>query len=214
MKNIITLAVTAALSLSLASAFASQSEGGFSIGVKGGYNTMDYPTSQQSFTDSDGDVLNISGKKDKMVGDLHVAYLWPVADVFQLGAQLGYSYYGKYTISGTDDGISVSGDNKISAINLQLVGQWNIQQWFVQARAGAGYFHQSEAGTNSDSNSSNNKTLPIAGLSGGYFFTDNFSGEVFVDHVFGKNYSTMSDLDNADKPPTMTSAGLGITYSF
>jgi len=208
MKNIITLAVTAALSLSLVSAFASQSEGGFSIGLKGGYNDMSLPTSQGTV-----DGYTLTGKKDKMVGDLHVAYLWPLADVFQLGAQLGYSYYGKYTLTEPGTG---SADDKISAFNLQLVGQWNIQQWFIQARAGAGYFHQSDANFDPDNSKSSNKIAPIAGLSGGYFFTDNFSGEVFVDHVFGKNYSNMSDFStgNANKPPVMTSAGIGITYSF
>ncbi len=211
MKNIITLAVAAALSLSLASAFASQSEGGFSIGVKGGYNNMDLPTSEGTVGD-----FTLTGKKDKMVGDLHMAYLWPVADVFQLGAQLGYSYYGKYTLTETAPETG-STDNKITAFNLQLLGQWNIQQWFVQGRVGAGYFHQSNAGNSADdSTDSSNKIAPIAGLSGGYFFTDNFSAEVFVDHVFGKNYSSMSDFSSSstNKPPVMTSAGLGVTYSF
>jgi len=222
MKNIIKVAVTAALSLSLVGAFASQSEGGFSVGVKGGYNDMAMPMDSSSLKIDGVTVLSVTPKQDHYVADVHVAYLWALSDAFQLGAQLGYDYYGQYKSTVTAGGTSVEGKDKITAPNLQLVGQWNIQQWFIQGRVGAGYFHQSGSasvdGNNVGNSKSSNKAAPIAGVSAGYFFTDNFSGEVFYDHVFGKDYSDANkDLtdNNDDKtPPTMNSIGLGITYSF
>lgn len=207
MKKLTTLAIAAALSLGVTAAYASQSQGGFSIGVKGGYNDMDVPTASDTINGHE-----FTAKKDKYVADIHVAYLWPVADVFQLGGQLGYSYYGKYKITGN----SANADAKFSDPNLQLVGQWNIQQWFVQLRGGVGYFKPSVSNSIADFNYDTKKSWDaIGGASAGYFFTDNFSGEVFVDHVFGKNYSSISDVDtNNAKAPTMTSAGIGLTYSF
>jgi len=207
MRKIVTLAVAAALSLGISAAYASQSEGGFSIGVKGGYNDMDVPTDAGTFG-----AYTVTPKKDKYLADIHADYLWPVADVFQLGGQVGYSYYGKYKLTSNNG----SASSKISALNLQLVGQWNIQQFFVQARVGEGYFHSSNSNSISDTSYDiKNTWAPVAGLSAGYFFTDNFSAEISYDHTFGKNYSSAADLDrNNNKVPTMNSVGVGLTYSF
>lgn len=219
MRTLTALAVAAALSFGVTAAYASQSEGGFSIGVKGGYNDMSVPTASQTYTDIfNGDTVNVSEKKDKYMADIHVAYLWPVADTFQLGGQLGYSYYGKYKTTVTEGSDSTEATAKFFDPNLQLVGQWNIQQWFLQARAGVGYFKPTVSnGSDNDVTYETKSTWdPVAGISGGYFFTDNFSAEVFYDHVFGTNYNSASNLnsDTSNKPPTMNSAGIGITYSF
>ena len=208
MRNIVALAVAAALSFGVSAAYATQTDGGFFIGAKGGYNSMDYPTDSGTFG-----VDTSTGKLSKYMADVHVGYLWPVADVFQLGAQLGYSYYGKYEITETSS--SDVATIKTSSINLELVGQWNIQQFFVQARAGAGNVRPSISGTTDQDVTVKSAWDPMAGLSAGYFFTDNFSAEVYVDHVFGKNYSNFSDMDlTGIKPASMNSAGLGVTYSF
>lgn len=213
--KLLSVAVASALALGASTAYATQSEGGFSIGVKGGYKDIDIPTSSLSGS-IDGKTLSLSSKIDKYVGNIHAGYLWPVADVFQLGGQVGYSYYGQYKLTGTFDGASASIKTTYSSVNLEVVGQWNIQSWFVQLRAGGGYFMQNASDSGAFGNtdhSRDNKWAPIAGVSGGYFFTDNFSGEVFYDHVFGTNYNSTSVL-SADKPATMNMVGVGLTYSF
>ncbi len=218
MKGLTALGVAAALSLGITNAYAGQNEGGFSIGVKGGYNTMDFPTNSQELTDDDGDSLVINGKKDEYIAGVHVDYLWPVADFFELGSQLGYSYYGKYKTNYTYNGVAGSTTYQIGDASFQLVAQWNIQKFFLQLRGGAGYFHTATSNSGADLDPTINKNTwnPLLGASAGLFLTDNFSAEIFVDHVFGQNYGNFIDLANADtiKPATMTSVGLGVAYTF
>lgn len=209
MKKLMMMGAAAALSLSVASAFATQNDGGFYVGVKGGYNNMDVPTGSTI-----GGSATVTGKKDKYVANIHAGYLWPVADQFQLGAQIGYSYFGKYKLTNTTGG---KADIKLSSLNLLAVGQYNIEQWFVQGRVGGGYVHESASGNVAGTDGEvDNKWLVVAGASVGYYFTENFSGQIFYDHYFGQDI-TNSKLANGsanNKPPTMNSVGIGIAYSF
>lgn len=210
MNKLIKTTVGVAIAVGLAStAFATQNDGGLYIGAKVGYNKMDVPTGD--FTVSGA---SLNGKTDKYVGNIHVGYLMPVADQFQLGGQLGYSRYGQYkvTASGAD-----AFKDTISSFNILAVGQWNIEQWFVQGRLGMGRFLAHDSGDASSVAGTNfqNKWIAIAGLSGGYFFSENLSGEVFYDHSFGKNLKASNMTETSqNKMPTMNSIGIGLTYSF
>lgn len=226
-KNQTLSAVVLLSCLAIGTAYASQNQGGFSVGIKAGYNDMDYPTYTKTETDYiDGFAFNTTEKasKDKYIADIHIAYLFPIANHFQLGGLVGYSNYGDYKI--TDDFLNVATTSKVSAniysYNLEAVGQFNIDQWFIQGRVGAAHVQESfsSSGNDTEGDSDNlaltHKWLPAAGASVGYFFNDHVSTELFVDHIFGENYKTESDLENStsNKPASMTSIGLGLTYSF
>ena len=209
MKRVIAVAAVAALGLSVAVAYADQNDGGFYVGVKGGYNNMKLPTGTETVQSTS----NVELKKDKYVLNAHVGYLYPVADQFLVGGQVGGSYYGAYKMA------SSSGSTKVSfaSINLYAVGQYNIEQWFVQGRVGAGYFID-DMGKNAASlnNTYKEKWLAIAGASVGYFFTDNLSAELFYDHAFGKNMK-LADINDGSAEhdvPAMDSVGIGVSYIF
>lgn len=214
MKKLMMIGAAVALSLGVASAYASQNDGGFYVGVKGGYNNMDVPSG--TITGNDGSVTE---KNDKYMANIHVGYLWPVADQFQLGGQIGYSYYGKWKLTGASgSALGNSADIKFSSLNLLVVGQYNIEQWFVQGRVGAARAHETQSdnlvGTDGEFSS---EWAVMAGASVGYYFTENFSAEIFYDHLFGQSITKSKLLhasDSSNKPPTMNSVGIGISYSF
>lgn len=219
MRKILVLAAAAALTAGLASsAFADMENGGFYVGVNGGYNKAKLPTGNFS-----SGTVAYNAKLDKYVANVHVGYVVPVADQFQLGGQVGYSYYGKYKISGNNTATTGTASVKLSSLNLQAVGLYNIQQWFVKGHVGGAYMNDSESGSVTVDGTSykvNSKSAwkVIAGLAVGYYFTDNFSGEVFYDHIFGKSWSwnNIASLDSgaSDSAPTMNAFGVGVNYSF
>lgn len=212
MKKLIVSAAAIILSAGLASsAFATQQDGGFYVGVKGGYNKMSMPDGNFTIAGTP-----VKGNPNNYTANLHVGYLFPVADQFQLGGQIGYSYYGNWKM--TQSGSSENIKNKYYSLNAQVVGQWNIDDWFVQGRVGAGRFHASITDSDSTNDSSSfNQWKALAGLSGGYYFTENLSAELFYDHVFGKNLKSNAGFTStsaAKQIPAMNSVGIGVTYSF
>lgn len=215
MKTVIKTLAVAALATGLAStAFATQNDGGIYVGGKLGYNNMIAPSGNSQVNGTNAFKADINN----YMANIHVGYLWPVADQIQVGGQLGYSYYGKYKVSAYGSGTG-NLDSKLSSFNLLAVGQWNIEDWFVKGRIGAARVMAKNSGNYTfgatTSKVFDSKWLGLVGLSGGYFFNDNLSLELFYDRLVGKNVNT-SDVINTrgSFPPSMNSVGLGLTWSF
>lgn len=188
---------------------------GLYLGVKAGYNRMGSP--KQSVASSIGFANTAEITRDDYVANVHVGYLFAANKFLEFGPQLGYSYYGKYRVTGT--GAATGGTNRqVQSYNVQGVIQFNAQQFFGRIRGGAGYFKTFGKGELTQSPASltfsdTSKWRTIAGASIGYSCTANFSTALFYDHVFGKKLDSLSDL-NANGTPVMDTVGIAFAYDF
>lgn len=223
MKTASAMFCVALISVAMATtAFATEQKGGFFVGVKGGYNSMDYPTGEQTLTDA-GNTLVLKASKDTYIVNIHGGYTWPIADEFQLGGQLGYSNYGQYKVSGNNSSNTGTSSLNLQSLNLLLVGQYDVEKWFVEGRVGSARMIPSESGAVTNNGTgykadSKNHWDVITGASIGYYFNENLSMKFFYDHIFGKAWTWQDfgseDGNQKDAPASIDSFGLGLTWRF
>lgn len=134
MSKLLKQAALVSISTIALGASAGQTDGGFYVGAKGGYNNM--KVQDGDFTVSSA---TVKGKKDRYLANIHVGYLYPLVQQFQVGLQLGGSAYGQAKATGTGS-TTGSSKYKIYSAQLQVVGQVNVDQWFGSLRGGLGSF--------------------------------------------------------------------------
>jgi len=220
MKKLIITAIAAAVVATCGSVYATNASG-FFLGLGGGYNNADLPTGSQTFSPL-AFPYTVTASKQKFFLNANAGYLFAIGKSgFDVGPQIGYTYYGNYKLSERTVGIAtVSGHNKttIQSINFKLDGRYTIDSFFLGANAGIGDFLLHSSGELSDNSShvyvpSNGNSWDfMSGASLGYNITKNVSVEATYEHVFGQDIK-MNDT-NTNKAPTMNMFGGAVTVYF
>ena len=192
MKPILKISLLA-LSVGLSSSVMAN---GFYIGANAGYNKMDAEGNKYS-------------QDNKAAGGFQAGYLHPINANMLLGGEFGIDTLGKIKLGKSNSNIW----NTIhrSAINLQLVGKYLIDDFNVFAKAGATkqFGKYTLGGTKVIDNS---KVAPIAGLGIGYNLTQNIEVTAEYSHVFGK---TLGSNDwKADDAITQDTFKIVVNYLF
>ncbi|RNC78972.1 outer membrane beta-barrel protein [Piscirickettsia salmonis] len=149
--------------------------------------------------------LGLSGGTDKdrnkIGGRVAVGYNYDINDMFGLGAELGYGYYGKtsFKVGGVDK------DYKSTGIDVVVVPTWHINSQF-DVFAKAGLMRQKLSGDAIGDTG----TKVLAGLGAGYNLTPALQVNLTYQHVFGE------DMDNGTTQgvPSIDSVFAGVRYTF
>ncbi len=127
-----------------------------------------------------------------------------------IGVELGYANLGKGKFSGTQSGVSFSGEEKLTAWDLVAVGSWPLATGFsVFGKLGV-YHGEAKANVTGSSGgfsavgtgSASGSDLTL-GLGAGYDFNRNLGARLEWQH-----YNGFSDADNVDV------FSLGVVYRF
>ncbi|ODN42316.1 outer membrane protein [Piscirickettsia litoralis] len=146
--------------------------------------------------------------RKKIGGRVAIGYNYDINDMFGLGAELGYGYYGKtsYTVPG------VTGDAtaKSTGFDLVVVPTWHINPQF-DLFAKAGLMREKLSGEDA-AHGDNTATKVVAGLGAGYNITPALQINMTYQHVFGNNMDNGATSDS--DVPSIDSVFAGVKYTF
>jgi len=210
-KLLVSLAIAGISTFGLtAYADASDHDSGFYIGIAGGYNHLSKPHGKTfTYTTSTGTADTAMGVgKTSYSLNTHMGYLFNVGSGFDVGPELGFTYYGDYKLKNT--ATSVTNAYNLYAINLNATGQYTWQSFFARVNGGADFFWVTSGTAFETSSTHKSITEADAGATLGYYFTPCVDAGVYYQHIFGSNH-----LDKLDHlVPSMDSAGLSLEYAF
>lgn len=186
-----------------------------------------FPTSYSS--DSMNDVIGEPGftttdqKNHHLGAGAAVGYDYAINQNVLVGAEAGYTYFGKTIYTTTITGTSASNelDDKFSGFQLLATATYLDQSGFNGfAKAGMIDLNENLSDTisgagsfNASVSDSQHKWLPAVAVGVGYMPIQNLNVALQYERVFGDN-STDATTDTSSKPHSQNLVSLGVSYKF